>query len=53
MTRCVCIVDPQHTASLRVAEKCDFSPFAETAFRGTPVILLERRNAPAPPNSAR
>ncbi|WP_340115831.1 GNAT family N-acetyltransferase [Pelagibius sp. 7325] len=42
MTRCVCMISPDHAASLRVAEKCGFTPFAETEFKGSPVVLLER-----------
>jgi len=42
MTRCVCMISPDHPASLRVAEKCGFTPFAETEFKSSPVILLER-----------
>ncbi|GAB4375676.1 MAG: GNAT family N-acetyltransferase [Kiloniellaceae bacterium] len=45
MTRCVCMIAPDHAASLRVAEKCGFTPFAEAAFRNSPVILLERLTA--------
>jgi RimJ/RimL family protein N-acetyltransferase len=42
MTRCVCMIDPKHRASRRVAEKCGFTIFAETTFKGSPVILMER-----------
>jgi RimJ/RimL family protein N-acetyltransferase len=42
MTRCVCMISPDHPASLRVAEKCGFTPFAETEFKCAPVVLLER-----------
>jgi RimJ/RimL family protein N-acetyltransferase len=42
MTRCVCMIAPDHAASLRVAEKCGFTPFAEAAFKSSPVVLLER-----------
>lgn len=42
MTRCVCMISPDHAASLRVAEKCGFTPFAEAEFKGSPVVLLER-----------
>ena len=40
--RCVCIIDPQNAASAKVADKCGFTPFAQTEFLGTPVILMER-----------
>ncbi len=42
MKRCVCMISPDHAASLRVAEKCGFMPFAETEFKSSPVVLLER-----------
>ena len=42
MTRCVCMISPQHAASLRVAEKCGFTRFAKTTFKESPVVLLER-----------
>ena len=40
--RCVCIIDPKNAASAHVAEKCGFTPFAQTDFLGTPVVLMER-----------
>ncbi len=40
--RCVCVVDPRNAASAKVADKCGFTPFAETVFLGTPVVLMER-----------
>lgn len=40
--RYVCIVDPQNQASLRVAHKCGFTPFAQTTFKGSQVTLMER-----------
>ena len=42
MTRCICMIAPQHAASLRVAEKCGFRRFADAEFKGSPVTLLER-----------
>jgi len=42
MTRAVCMIDPDHRGSLRVAEKCGFTRFAETTFKESPVVLLER-----------
>jgi len=42
LRRCVCMIAPEHAASLRVAEKCGFRPFAEAEFKGSPVMLLER-----------
>jgi len=37
-----CIVDVDHTASIRLAEKCGYREFARTAFKGSPVIQLRR-----------
>ena len=42
LTRAVCMIDPEHQGSLRVAEKCGFTRFAEASFKGAPVVLLER-----------
>jgi len=42
LLRCVCMISPDHAASLRVAEKCGFTPFAHTTFKDSPVTLLER-----------
>jgi RimJ/RimL family protein N-acetyltransferase len=44
--RTVCMIDPGNLASLRVAEKSGFRAYAQTDYRGHPMILLERR-APA------
>ncbi len=40
--RVACMVAPENTPSLRVAEKCGFREFARTAYKGEPTILLER-----------
>ncbi|BCH20294.1 GNAT family N-acetyltransferase [Mesorhizobium sp. L-8-3] len=40
--RITCMIDPENTASLRVAEKLGFREFARTEFHGGPIILLER-----------
>jgi len=37
------IIDPDNTASLRVAEKCGFEPNRTTIYRESPVLLLTRR----------
>jgi RimJ/RimL family protein N-acetyltransferase len=42
LTRAVCMIDPDHRASLNVAGKCGFRRFAEAEFRESPVVLLER-----------
>jgi RimJ/RimL family protein N-acetyltransferase len=38
----VCIIDPENTASLRVAEKCGFRETLRTTYKGMPTILFER-----------
>ena len=45
--RTFCIVDPDHAASLRVAEKNGYRAFLSTMFQDNPVLLLERFR-PAP-----
>lgn len=40
--RSTCIIDPDNSASLRVAEKSGYREFAQTSYKDTPVILLER-----------
>jgi len=40
--RTVCIVSPENTASLGVAEKCGYSEFARSTYKNSPVILFER-----------
>jgi RimJ/RimL family protein N-acetyltransferase len=40
--RTVCLIDPENTASLGVARKCDFHPYARTTYNDQPAILLER-----------
>ncbi|MEE2930142.1 MAG: GNAT family N-acetyltransferase [Pseudomonadota bacterium] len=40
--RSTCIIDPDHTASIRIAEKLGYSELAPTDYRGEPVILFER-----------
>ncbi|MBT9469725.1 MAG: GNAT family N-acetyltransferase [Pseudomonadota bacterium] len=42
--RTVCIIDPDNTASLRVAEKAGYREYARADYRG-PIILLERLGA--------
>lgn len=37
-----CMIEPGHTASLRVAEKCGFGQAAKTLYRGEPVVVLQR-----------
>jgi RimJ/RimL family protein N-acetyltransferase len=42
-TPMVCIIAPEHTASIRVAEKCGFVERARTTYKGDATILFERR----------
>jgi RimJ/RimL family protein N-acetyltransferase len=40
--RMVCIIDPDNTASLRVAHAVGFREYARTTYKGDPTVLLER-----------
>jgi len=40
--RMVCIIDPDNTPSLRVAERCGFREYARTTYKGEAIIILER-----------
>jgi RimJ/RimL family protein N-acetyltransferase len=40
--RMVCIIDPENTPSLRVAERSGFKEFARTTYKGDPTVILER-----------
>lgn len=40
--RMVCIIDPDNTPSLRVAERCGFHEYARTTYKGEAIIILER-----------
>jgi RimJ/RimL family protein N-acetyltransferase len=40
--RMVCMIAPENVASIRVAEKSGFTPFAETCYKGSPSLLFER-----------
>jgi RimJ/RimL family protein N-acetyltransferase len=44
--RLVCMIDPDHTASLRVAEVLGYVPLREAEHDGTPVQLLTRKGPP-------
>jgi RimJ/RimL family protein N-acetyltransferase len=41
--RTVCIIDERNRASVRVAEKCGYREFARTQYKGSTVVMLERR----------
>ena len=49
--RTVCIVAPENSASLRVAEKTGYREFARTTFMSDPVVMFERL-APDPRSAA-
>lgn len=40
--RTVCMIDEDHTASVRVAEKLGFRRWTDTTFQGAPIRLFER-----------
>ncbi len=40
--RTVCVIEPANRASLRVAAKSGFVPYAQTQYEGGPIVLLER-----------
>lgn len=40
--RTVCMIEPGHDGSWRVAEKCGFRPYARTQYAGLEIALLER-----------
>lgn len=42
--RTVCIVEPAHLASIRVAQKNGFREFKQTIYAGQPALLFERWN---------
>ena len=41
--RTVCLVDPAHAASIRLAEKNGYREFDRTTYLGRPTMLLDRR----------
>ena len=41
-TRSFCIIHPDHSASLRVAQKCGFVEFARASYQTEPTILFTR-----------
>ncbi|MFT3770989.1 MAG: GNAT family N-acetyltransferase [Minicystis sp.] len=40
--RTVCLIDRDHPASIRVAEKCGYRRWVETTYHGTEVVVLDR-----------
>ncbi|WP_410503442.1 hypothetical protein [Hymenobacter sp. AT01-02] len=47
--RTVCIIDPDNTASLRVAAKFGYHEYARTTYQEKLIVLLER---PSPTSTA-
>jgi RimJ/RimL family protein N-acetyltransferase len=45
-TRTVCLIDVGHAASIHIAGRLGFRPFARTTYRDAEVDLYERRHAP-------
>ncbi len=41
--RTVCMISPDNSPSMRVAEKAGYREYARTEFKGSPTILLERQ----------
>ncbi len=44
--RVVCIIDPAHQASIKVAQRCGFTRFAIGTYHDSPVHMFERFAAP-------
>lgn len=38
----LCLIAPEHTASLRVAEKCGYRRAREATYKGSPALVLQR-----------
>jgi RimJ/RimL family protein N-acetyltransferase len=43
--RTVCMIAPENTASMRVAEKCGYREFVQTLYKSEAVVLYERASA--------
>jgi RimJ/RimL family protein N-acetyltransferase len=41
--RTVCLINPENTASVRVAEKLGYASYARTIYKDKPVVLFERQ----------
>jgi RimJ/RimL family protein N-acetyltransferase len=46
-TATVCIIDPPHAASFRVAHKCGYVEQHRTTYKGQPIVVLRRERAGA------
>ena len=44
--RMVCMISPDNTPSIRVAEKCGFRPYAQVIYKDRPNVLFERDAPP-------
>lgn len=40
--RSVCIIEPDHAASIRVAQKLGYRDFVSSDYKGTPMLIFER-----------
>jgi RimJ/RimL family protein N-acetyltransferase len=40
--RTVCMIDPANAPSHALAQRAGYAPYAETTYKGAPVVLLER-----------
>lgn len=40
--RSVCIIEPDHAASIRVAQKLGYKDFASSDYKGTPMLIFDR-----------
>lgn len=47
--RTVCMIDPDNAPSHALARRVGFSPYADTLYKGSPVVLLERPARITPP----
>ena len=41
--RTVCMIAPANRASIAVARRCGYRPYAQTLYKGTATLLFERR----------
>ncbi|RYG65839.1 N-acetyltransferase, partial [bacterium] len=42
-SRSVCLIDPPHAVSIRVAEKCGYRSLGEGTYEGAPTLIFERK----------
>jgi RimJ/RimL family protein N-acetyltransferase len=41
-SRTVCMISPENTPSIRVAERCGYRQYVRTTYKGSPTLLFER-----------